>query len=202
MYEYDLLPWACREGDVALDVGANVGQWTAFLAGGFRTVHAIEPNPDAIPQLLENLPANAIHHAVGAWSSATRLSFARFTSSENMSAVGINEDVDTKVGEVCVNCLPLDSLPIEGRVDFIKCDTEGAEIEILQGATDLIAIHRPWLLIEVHSRENLLSLTALLVRWSYLFTTVRFHSLQQFNYPWYYDRCWVSAQARERCPGP
>src|SRR4051794_6878842 len=102
MYEYSLVPWACRQGDVALDVGANVGQWTTFLADGFRTVHSIEPNPDAIPQLLKNLPSNAVHHAVGAWSTATRLTFSRFTSSENMSALAVNEDVDTRIGEIHV----------------------------------------------------------------------------------------------------
>jgi FkbM family methyltransferase len=198
--EYDLLPWICREGDVALDVGANIGQWTAYLAEGFRVVHAIEPNPDAIPELLHQLPSNAIHHPIGAWSIPTRISFNRYPDSRHMSALSRDrQNVGQKTDAIDVECLPLDSLPIEGAVDFIKCDAEGAEVEILRGAAGLIHRHRPWLLVEVHTADNFLQVTKLLANWSYLVTTIRQHWFPQFSAMWY-EHCWVSAQAREKCP--
>jgi FkbM family methyltransferase len=194
--EYYLLPWACRQGDVALDVGAQVGDWTALLAIGFRTVHAIEPNPELRPQLLKNLPSNAVHHPVGAWSTTARLPFR---NSKKLSALSRHVDIDTGSGESSVECLPLDSLPITGAVDFIKCDAEGAEGEILRGAAGLIRHHRPWLLLEVHTADNFLQVVALLAQWSYLFTTIRDYIEIPFSYRWY-EHCWVSAQASEKCP--
>jgi Methyltransferase FkbM domain len=141
--EYYLLPWACRRGDLAIDVGAHKGDWTAVLAIGFRKVHAIELGGG--------------------------------------------------------KCLPLDSLPIEGAVDFIKCDAEGAEADILRGATGLIRQHRPWLLLEVHSADSFLEVANLLAEWSYLITTIRDYLETPFSFRWY-ERCWISAQASEKCP--
>jgi hypothetical protein len=38
--------------------------------------------------------------------------------------------------------------------DFLKCDVEGAEIAVFQGAERLLCEKRPILLVEMHSAEN------------------------------------------------
>ena len=46
----------------------------------------------------------------------------------------------------------LDGLRAKGHIpeiDFVKCDVEGAELEVLQGSTDLIGSNHPCWLIEV-----------------------------------------------------
>ena len=46
-----------------------------------------------------------------------------------------------------IRCLTLDSLGL-GRIDMIKIDVEGMEMEVLAGARQAIAKHRPILLVE------------------------------------------------------
>ena len=38
--------------------------------------------------------------------------------------------------------------------DFLKCDVEGAEVEVFEGADRLLREKRPVLLVEMHSSEN------------------------------------------------
>ena len=85
MLEYWLELWVPRGGRVFADVGANVGTWTRWLAPRFQHVHAIEPNPDALPILRANLPPNATVHDIGAWHCETILTFTRFAHSKHMS---------------------------------------------------------------------------------------------------------------------
>jgi hypothetical protein len=38
--------------------------------------------------------------------------------------------------------------------DFIKCDVEGAEVEVFRGAQRVLAEKRPLILCEMHGEEN------------------------------------------------
>ena len=195
MNEYWLEPWVPHRGRVFVDVGANVGTWTRWLAPNFDQVHAIEPNPDALIGLREDLPENVIVHEVGAWSCETTLIFSLFTESVHMSSFFTEAGINTgsKVKEIELKCCAIDSLNISEPVDFLKCDTEGAEIECLLGAKQLILKSRPWLLIEVHSSKNFLTLAQLLAKWNYLFTVLRDPYYEPFSHLWY-EHCWFSCQ--------
>jgi FkbM family methyltransferase len=193
--EYWLEPWVPQKGRVFVDVGANVGTWTRWLAPRFARVHAIEPNPEALPELRAHLPANAIVHEVAAWHCETILTFSRFAEPEHLSSFFQEEGINTgpKRGTIELPCCRIDSLGIGGPVDFMKCDTEGAEIECLLGAEGLIQRDRPGLLVEVHSSRNFLALARLLANWEYLFTIVRHPDYQPFSHFWY-EHCWFSCQ--------
>lgn len=90
------------------------------------------------------------------------------------------------VGRVAVPGVTLDDL-WEGvgrpRVSFIKIDVEGAEGDVLRGAGGMIGATRPQLIVEVHDRERVGWLSALLpgyesvvvpgfISWNYLFRPV------------------------------
>jgi FkbM family methyltransferase len=181
-------------GDVALDVGANAGKWTRALAPGFRRVHAVEPNPDALPHLRAALPANATVHEWAAWSSACVRPFRRMREPTHAGAV----DFDLHPGHPPAPiedwpCRPLDDLDPGGRVEFIKVDVEGAEAEVLRGAARLVVRGRPWLLIEVHSPELLWEVQAILAGWRYVPTVIRHPHYEKFSAKWC-RHCWVAAQ--------
>jgi 2-polyprenyl-3-methyl-5-hydroxy-6-metoxy-1,4-benzoquinol methylase len=57
-HEAWLLPYLPPDGRIALDVGANVGQFSLDLAERFDQVHAFELNPQALDQLRAQAPDN------------------------------------------------------------------------------------------------------------------------------------------------
>lgn len=195
MQEYWLASWVPQGGRVFVDVGANTGTWTRWLAPRFQHVHAIEPNPDALPVLRANLPHNVTVHDVGAWHYETILTFTRFADSAHMSSFFKEEGINTgpKVGTIDLRCCAIDSVGISQGVDFLKCDIEGAEIECLLGAEQLILRDRPWLFVETHSSGNFISLVRLLANWDYLFTIIRHPDYEPFSRLWF-EHCWFSCQ--------
>jgi FkbM family methyltransferase len=195
MQEYWLESWVPQGGRVSVDVGANIGTWTRWLASRFQHVHAIEPNPDALPILRANLPHNVTVHDIGAWQYETILTFTRFADSAHMSSFFKEEGINTgpRVNTVDLRCCSIDSLGISPTVDFFKCDTEGAEIECLLGAEQLLLRDRPCLLVESHSSENFITLVRILANWDYLFTIIRHPDYEPFSRLWF-EHCWLSCK--------
>lgn len=197
--EYWLDQWAPRQGRVFVDVGANIGMWARHLAPRFAHIHAIEPNPDALAELRAGLPDNVTVHPVGAWHGEATVWFTRFADTAHLSSFFASEGINTgpPAGRVALRCRPIDALGIGGPVDFLKCDTEGAELECLLGAEQLIRRDRPWLLIEVHAERNFLALARLLAGWEYLFTVVRHPDYPPFSRLWF-AHCWLACQPAAR----
>lgn len=187
--------WVPHSGRVFLDVGANIGVWTRWLASAFDQVHAIEPNPKALVVLRRSLPSNVKVHEVGAWKHETTIEFTEFEQSVHFSAYFREEGIHTGQARSSrmVKCLPIDTMNITGPVDFIKCDTEGAEVETLIGAGTTIQRDKPWLLIEIHSTSNFEKVTELLKEWNYLYTVIRDPLKEPFSTLWY-QHCWLSCQ--------
>ena len=199
MEEYWLAGWVPTQGRVFVDVGANIGTWTRWLAPTFAQVHAIEPNPEVFAELRAELPANVVVHEFGAWDCDTTLTFSRFARSVNLSSCFQEEGINTgpKMGIIELPCRRIDSLNIAGPVDFLKCDTEGAEVECLMGAEQLILRDRPWMLVEVHTTRSFLAVARLLVEWEYYFTIVRHPEYEPYSRYWY-EHCWYACQHTTR----
>ena len=117
MLEWWLAPWAPRGGRVFVDVGANVGTWTRYLAPNFTHGYAIEPDPDALAVLRTEVPENVTIHAVGAWHAETTLTFSRFAETVHTSAFFTGNGINTgpRRGTVELPCRPLDALGIDDR---------------------------------------------------------------------------------------
>jgi FkbM family methyltransferase len=133
-YEPWLLPCIPKHGNVAFDVGAHEGLFSRILAERFKTVHAIEPNPDVLPVLQCGLPDNVIVHTCAAWDKAEHVTFTRYAHSGHLSAYFKNEGIATgaPIGSVDLDAKPLDDLDIKGRIEFIKIDAEGAEVQVIR----------------------------------------------------------------------
>lgn len=154
-------------GGVAFDVGANIGFHTTALAaavGPSGRVLAVEPVPDNAARLKANLERNGLRNvrvfevASGARSGSIELELTRdpaFVSGHG--AVG-GGPVGTRI---TVPLARLDDLwRSEGSplVKVIKLDTEGAELEGLQGAEELIRSTRPSILLEANDEGRLAEL--------------------------------------------
>jgi FkbM family methyltransferase len=140
-----------RPGDVAVDVGANVGFLTLRLAarvGGGGTVYAFEPTTAAFARLQRNLALNALPQIrpVQAGLSDREGSLrARIQHSYRI-------DGRDRVEEQEVTLVTLDGWAArEGlsRLAFLKIDTDGMEAHVLRGGQETLRRLRPVLSFEL-----------------------------------------------------
>ncbi len=138
---------------VIVDVGANTGNHLVFFASFLdpALILPVEPHPEAIRELRENIALNAItcvdERCLGFGAGARAGDFRLLEGVDWAQA----ELVPAAGGEIRV--APLDEL-IQERVDFLKIDVEGMEIEVLEGARRLLAGCRPRLMVEVAARNR------------------------------------------------
>lgn len=133
-----------QKGDIIVDVGASVGVFTAKaakLVGDEGKVIAIEPESKNFGLLCKNVEANGLQNVEvihkGVWSakSKLKLNLAERTGGHSFykgHCIGKFEEVEVDT---------LDSILRESgirRVNFVKMDIEGAEIEALKGANETL----------------------------------------------------------------
>jgi FkbM family methyltransferase len=205
---FSVEPWLSgavpEKGDLFIDVGAHRGEWTRELAARFRSGFAVEPNPEILPELRGALPVNVTLCEWAAWDRAGPIRLSYFACRENLSLyAGMGKPLQDLAGpekeSFPVPARPLDSLlPLAGKIDFIKIDTEGSEFQIVLGAEHLIRAHRPRLLIEIHSAENGERITRFLADYAYSLTRIADpepdpHLVGNPSYPLH--RYWLDARA-------
>ena len=146
-------------GDVFYDVGANVGFFTlvgARLVGPTGRVVAFEPVPWCARAVQRNIELNDFAHAraraeaVGATDGEARLLVVGEASWSHLSSTGRHADVRE---EIDVRVVSIDSLVASGAIpppDVMKIDTEGAELQAIEGARETIVRYRPAIVCELH----------------------------------------------------
>lgn len=154
----------CREGDVIVEVGANVGTETiSFLdiVGQSGRVLALEPDPNLIERLLRNLSnANTttlklLNLAAG--DTPGRMAFHTTSNSTSSGTGHLVFGTEPPRGSdlIDVEVVRLDDVLDDcARVDLIAIDVEGAEERCLRGTLNTIRRFRPFLIVEA-SEENL-----------------------------------------------
>lgn len=147
-------------GDVVLDIGAHLGALTVPLVSAGATVHAFEPQGEIYDLLLANTPLEhgvcLYPFAVGARQGELYVPPQEYDTPGNFGGVAMSTTHGRPVQVVTV-----DSLALE-RCDLIKADVEGMEVEVLLGARETIARHRPLLYLEADRIERVSELLALL----------------------------------------
>jgi len=137
--------------DLAIDGGANLGDWAVVMAGDFKRVIAFEP-------AAENLPA--LYDAVSGFSNVEVEPFALFSTSGHAEVVHDTKRLGHRSGFIApgeagaVAMVALDSLNLDA-CDLLKLDLEGAEHDALLGAAETIHRFRPVLILEIdgHGRR-------------------------------------------------
>ena len=141
-----LLLHLLREGDLFVDVGANVGVYTVLAAGalGARVV-SIEPVPETFGKLCANLRVNNIvdkvaPHNIGLGRAEARL---RFTANQDTTNHVI-EDEAWSGPSILVPGSTLDAVLNGSTPVLIKIDVEGWESEVLAGAAATLRSPSSW----------------------------------------------------------
>jgi FkbM family methyltransferase len=152
-----------RPGMSFYDLGANIGFFSlmaARIVGPHGRVVSFEADPEIAGRLRENLARNQFAHThveqKAVWSESATVSFARVdpNTSPDRGLGHVSTD-GSAPGTITVEAVSLDQYSdSHPPPDFLKCDVEGAEVAVFQGATRLLSEKRPILLVEMHSPEN------------------------------------------------
>ena len=158
---------------LAFDVGGNLGQVARMLSPNFDRVVSFEPCAESFAILAAESPGNV--EAVEVAVSAVDGEITLFEAEESIKTGQLVSKEGLfwgkLVGDRTVPARTVDSLVADyGVPDFIKVDTEGHEVEVVEGAAGTIAAHHPRWLIEVHHEEAGKRLRRLLASYDHLDT--------------------------------
>jgi len=147
-------------GDVAVDVGANLGFMSGILSsmtGASGQVHSFEPSPQTYAKLQDVIRANHYSNVtaynLGCGTSEETLTLYCPESSGNASLHPTTGIQEANPKQYTVRIAKMDDFlgPKLDRLDFLKIDTEGYEPEVLGGAIELLKRFKPVIYIELGS---------------------------------------------------
>lgn len=146
-----------RPGDTVVEAGANIGTHTlplARLVGPAGIVHAFEPQVCNNQMLGANIVNNGFDNirnyqmALGDACEIVAFPQVWAYALSNYGAVGLySQTILPDAPMLPCGMVTIDSLGLK-RLDFIKIDVEGHEREVVLGAMESIAAHRPAIIAE------------------------------------------------------
>lgn len=142
-----LLKEFIKNGDVVLDIGAFIGDHTIYyskLVGDNGSVIAFEPNRDSFFCLEHNLKA---YKNVELINSAIGKEYGFVRTVDVLGNIGMNFLIPDNLGGIVI--YSLNQMEID-RIDFIKIDVEGFELDVLIGGKETINKFKPTMLIEIN----------------------------------------------------
>ena len=142
-----------RPSDVFLDIGANVGTFSIYVAkhlSGDGHVYACEPHLPTTVQLLQNISANGLEDRISVISVAASgedgffpFRYKRWRPGASGSQLGLESapSMVAPVGTELKRGMRVDTMIAEGVIrlpNLVKIDTDGIEIPILNGMKALL----------------------------------------------------------------
>jgi len=140
--ETEVVKKEIKEGDVAVDIGANIGYYTlifAKLVGKKGLVYAFEPDLDNFEILKKNIKLNnynnviLINKAVSNKNGKLKL----YLSEKNL-ADHYSFDSNDGRKSIDVDCVSIDEYFRDIKIDFIKMDIQGYEYIVFDGMRETL----------------------------------------------------------------
>ena len=135
-----------HEGDIVIDVGANIGYYTlifAQLVGSSGKVFAFEPEPKNFEILKKNIEINNYQNIVAEQKIVSDKSgiVKLFIAEHGIVGHRINQEKSSQKF-IEVESIILDNyikkLNLDNKINFIKIDVEGSEPKVLEGTKEII----------------------------------------------------------------
>lgn len=138
---------------IVVDVGAHEGLVALVLAQTARQVVAVEPNPENLALLNQNVALNpSLPVTVKPCAAGETDGPAPFYCSPDCGAWGASQNWrhSAYAQTLTIPQCSVDTLTKDlGKVSLLKIDTEGYELQVLRGATGLIQRDKPVIVFEV-----------------------------------------------------
>lgn len=160
MYEKEdseMLYKLVNDGDTIFDIGANIGWYTNHLAKKLPNskIYSFEPIPETFNVLKNNTELNKsdniILNNIALSSKIEKITFYYSpTATGASSLVNITENENIQKLECETNTLDnyFETRNID-KIDFIKCDVEGAELLVFKGGINIIKKFKPIIFTEM-----------------------------------------------------
>lgn len=151
------------EDSVFLDIGGNCGLYSLNVARHFPTSHTycFEPVPTSQAMIRVNAEHNALANRITLVGKAlgdvlkTVQMTASYSAMDHLIMGSASDELSPLIIEVPMTTL--DNFVTEhslDRVDFIKCDVEGAELLVFTGAQQTLGRFHPPILVEIEARHT------------------------------------------------
>ena len=144
-YETELFKKLIRKGMVVVDVGANIGYYTLLAArcvGEGGKVFAFEPDPYSYSLLHRNIEVNRYENVIpvrkAVFSKSGRMKL--FLDKNNLGGHSLSEANVDKSSSIMIEATTLDDYfkNTDYKIDVIKMDVQGSEMDVLEGMTNII----------------------------------------------------------------
>jgi FkbM family methyltransferase len=158
-----------KRGHTVVDVGANIGYYTLImsrLVGPRGKVVAFEPEPRNFALLKDNIELNGLKNVELVQKAVTDRCAPEklFLSSDNQGDHRLFHASSERTS--CeVDAVSLDSCPLlkDAVVDFVKIDTQGAELRVLDGMVGIVNRSRGRLSLMMELSPRLLEMSGFTV---------------------------------------
>jgi len=167
------------ERDIVVDAGAHIGAFTvraSQMVGELGKVYAFEPAPENFSYLVLNTKnlKNVQVFQTALWSSEGEATL--FIATTHTGSYSLGHSLLDKMwengpnmksnGTILVRTSCLDNV-ISGRVDFMKVDVERSEFEVLKGAKRILKDCKPFIAIEIHTKQLVDQVSSFLLNLGY-----------------------------------
>ncbi|MCK4720385.1 FkbM family methyltransferase [bacterium] len=161
--DLNVLRYLVHPGDNVIDIGANIGLYTKALSelvGSTGQVYSVEPVPDTFEILQSNVTRLALGNvhlvmsAISSFVGTVTMEIPEYNEGgENYyEAKVIEKAASTASNLVEVETTTMDHLfsDPDTRFSFVKCDVEGHEPSVLEGAVEFLKRGETSWMIEIN----------------------------------------------------
>ena len=187
-----------KSGQTAIDIGAHKGAYTYWMSkyvGKYGKVIAFEPQPELFNQLntlLKHSNSNNVNLESLALSSSKGEATMVIPGKKTSPSASIHNNKQNGLGtKIIVEKTTLDDYfcsQNQSTINFIKCDVEGHELDVLIGGKKLLHKYQPIIALESEARhcgkDNVMAVFDLLHNLNYdgyFFNGALMYSLDNFD---------------------
>lgn len=152
-----------KPGNLVLDVGGHIGLYAisfAKLVGHAGKVYTFEPTPSTNGILRETIKLNGLQKTITVQNEAISKQKGEtyFYISDNLTDNSnslVNYEKPRSTKGIKVRLLSIDDFarPLKTKIDFIKIDVEGAELDAVLGAKETMLRDKPWCILAIHPHQ-------------------------------------------------